>query len=657
MLGTLIDLDKIDLSILKILLSDRTTGKNIIWATDSYKHLGPAYERDKQIFPEQILHTNLIEPRIQKALEVQKERTKKNAEVFTPAWICNQMNNQIDKNWLKDGEAFNQETEKGWNTNPDKITSFGRNEWTRYVKSKVLEITCGEAPFLVSRYDSSTGERIKVPNRIGLLDRKLRIITERTKSQAAWYDHAKDALRSVYGYEFQGDSLLIGRLNVFLTVKETIQDVWNAELTSKQQKAIADIISWNLFQMDGLTDNTPIGIPEDQYYQQSLFDFFDIEGFESPEPEQSSVPVEIKWSGKEIIAFKKMKEGTEMGRKFDVVIGNPPYQDESVGDQKTFAAPVYNLFFDEACKTADKVELIHPARFLFNAGSTPKKWNQMMLNSDHLKILSYVQKSSDVFSGTDIKGGVAVTYFDRFQNFEPIQIFTPYSELNSIYKKVIKSKEFEPIEPIVFTRTAFRLTDLFHQDNPSAIQLLSKGHPYDMATNILDTLESFFFEQKPNDEHDYIKILGRKNNQRTFRYIRRDYVNSGRNLDYWKVIIPAANGSGALGEVLSTPVIGQPVIGHTESFISVGRFKTKNEAIACDKYVKSKFARALLGVLKVTQHNPPEKWKFVPLQDFTDNSDIDWSKPIPEIDQQLYKKYNLSPEEIDFIETHVKEME
>lgn len=654
MLETLIDLDKIDLFILKILLSDRTTGKNIIWATDSYKHLGPAYERDKQIFPEQILHTNLIEPRIQKALEVQKERTKKNAEVFTPAWICNQMNNQIDKNWLKDGEAFNQETEKGWNTNPDKITSFGRNEWTRYVKSKVLEITCGEAPFLVSRYDSSTGERIQVQDRIGLLDRKLRIITERTKSRTAWYEHAKDALRSVYGYEFQGDSLLIGRLNMFLTIKETMQDVWNVELSPKQQKVIAEIISWNLFQMDGLTDNTPIGVPEDQYYQQSLFDFFDIEGFESPEPEQSSVPVEIKWNGKEIIAFRRMKEGMEMGRKFDVVIGNPPYQDEAVGNQKSFNAPIYNLFLDEAQKIGNKVIMIHPARFLFNAGATPKIWNEKMLNDKHLKVLSFEQNSSKIFVNTDIKGGVAVTYWDNQNNFEPIGVFTPFIELNKILSKVKANMPLGSLRLIIKNRGLFRYSDLAYHDLPEMKSRITDSR---IGASAFTRFPELFFDEIPNDSHEYVQFLGLVKGKRVYRWMRRDYFKDVPSFSKYKVFLPAANGSGALGEVLSTPLIGAPLIGATETFITIGSFDNQTESENLLKYIKTKFARSMLGVLKITQHNSADKWEYVPLQDFTSNSDIDWSKPIPEIDQQLYKKYNLSSEEIDFIEAHVKEME
>jgi hypothetical protein len=122
------------------------------------------------------------------------------------------------------------------------------------------------------------------------------------------------------------------------------------------------------------------------------------------------------------------------------------------------------------------------------------------------------------------------------------------------------------------------------------------------------------------------------------------------------VVVPAANGSGAIGEVLSTPLIGTPLIGHTQSFISIGKFGTQQEADNCMKYVKTKFARTMLGILKTTQHNQAPKWKYVPLQDFTANSDIDWSKPIPEIDAQLYAKYGLDKEEINFIESKVTPM-
>ena len=132
---------------------------------------------------------------------------------------------------------------------------------------------------------------------------------------------------------------------------------------------------------------------------------------------------------------------------------------------------------------------------------------------------------------------------------------------------------------------------------------------------------------------------------------------SHENIDKWKVLVPRANGSGALGEVLSTPLIGEPLIGYTQSFIGIGSFNTEYEAIAAIKYIKSKFARVILGVLKVTQDNDRGVWKMIPLQDFTPASDIDWSQSVANIDKQLYKKYNLSKEEIDFIERNVKEME
>lgn len=196
-----------------------------------------------------------------------------------------------------------------------------------------------------------------------------------------------------------------------------------------------------------------------------------------------------------------------------------------------------------------------------------------------------------------------------------------------------------------------------HEENPTAEARLSKGHRLDLKSNVLEKLPDIFLDEKPTDGKDYIQILGREKNGRVFKFIRRDYINNVKNLDKFKILVPKSNGSGLLGEVLSTPLIGQPLIGHTESFISIGGFETESEARAALKYIQSKFTRCMLGVLKVTQDNPPEKWAFVPLQDFTSSSDIDWSVSVRDVDRQLYAKYGLTQEEIDFIETHVKEME
>ena len=152
-------------------------------------------------------------------------------------------------------------------------------------------------------------------------------------------------------------------------------------------------------------------------------------------------------------------------------------------------------------------------------------------------------------------------------------------------------------------------------------------------------------------------MYGKLGGKRLYRWVRRDYIAENDNLEKFKVMLPAANGSGALGESLATPLIGQPLIGHTQSFISIGSFNSEAEATALLKYIKSKFARTMLGILKITQHNPAPKWKYVPLQDFTSDSDIDWSQSVAYIDRQLYAKYGLDDDEISFIESHVKEMD
>lgn len=342
---------------------------------------------------------------------------------------------------------------------------------------------------------------------------------------------------------------------------------------------------------------------------------------------------------------------------FDFAVGNPPYQQEFSSDgNKTYAAPVYNTFLDAAVEVAEKVELIHPARFLFNAGSTPKPWNEKMLNDEHFKILTYEEDATKIFPNTDIKGGVAISYHDSTQKFVPIVVFTKFPELNEILKKVKNHNDFSSMETVVVTRTAYRLTDKMHQDHPEALGQLSKGHAYDMSTNIFDRLPQIFFDTMPTDENDYIRILGRENNTRTYKYIRADYVNEPINLHHFKVVMPKANGAGHFGEVISTPLLMQPEVGTTETFISVGKFDTEYEAENCLKYVSTKFARAMLGILKTTQDLTPEKWRYVPQQDFVSSLDIDWNKSIHEIDLQLYRKYSLSAEEIAFIEANVKEM-
>ncbi len=640
--------------VLPILLKDDATGKNVVFATDSYVQLGDEFLPERCITPACIAAINPkgFQPRINKQTDQQAERTRKKAEVFTPAWICCKMNNFCDEQWFNGECPFNVQYETTWRALSKPVPFPNAKAWQKYVDSRRLEITCGEAPFLASRYDAATGNIIPVSRRIGILDRKLRVVSENAQTETDWLVWALRALQSVYGYEMQGDSLLIARINLLATFADFLSMRWGRLATTQELKQAARIISRNVWQMDGLSAAVPFfEKPGDN--QLSLFDDFELQAA----PSEKLLSPKIKnWRGKKILEFRQLIKSRGKDMKFDFVIGNPPYQDVGNGDNKEFAPPVYNLFLEEAYKIADKVILIHPARFLFNAGSTPKAWNEKMLNDPHFKIIEYAEDAATIFPGTLIRGGVVISYHDVNQNFGAIEIFTKYQELNDILHKVIKHKLFSPFSEIVISRTVFRLTKKLHEDFPDAINRLSNGHAYDMATNIFERLPFVFFNEKPNDNNTYIQILGREDNGRAFKYIRRDYVNDVKNLNKYKIYIPSASGGGEFGETISSPIVTKPGVGATETFLSIGCFGTSKEAQNCCKYIKTKFARALLGVLKTTQHIVPEKWKFVPLQDFTSSSDIDWSLSISEIDAQLYKKYKLTKEEIAFIESNVKEM-
>ena len=509
----------------------------------------------------------------------------------------------------------------------------------------------------MSRYDVETGEAIPIPERIGLLDRKLQTVNENTQTEEEWLKWAFRAFWATYGYEFQGDNVLIARVNLLMTFEEYLLDRWKRKPTLSEYGKLITVITWNIWQMDGLKGCIPYGTAEDEFHQFSLF----AAGEQPAETKQPHCLVH-NWTGGGSVGFEALPTRGKRAMKFDFVIGNPPYQDETLGENKGYAPPIYHLFLDGAYKVADKVELIHPARFLFNAGSTPKAWNQKMLSDPHLKVLHYEQDAGKIFRNTEIIGGIAITYHDGCNEFGCIGTFTAYSELNSILRKIHQHPHFLSFSSIVITRTAYRLTDKLHIDYPQAINQLSNGHAYDMSTNIFERLPQVFFDEKPADNADYIRMIGRDGGKRVYKFIRASYVNQVSNLFKYKIVLSKADGaSGTIGNpiparIMGTPNIEPPGTGSTESFFSIGAFDNQDEAQAALKYVKTKFARTMLGILKTTQDITPQKWEHVPLQDFTSASDIDWTKSVPEIDRQLYKKYGLDETEIQFIETHVKEM-
>ena len=633
------------LGLLDVLLADRSTEGNIIWACSSYADRGHDYEPEDEIQPGAITGKNIhvVRTRARKAQVERAALTKAHAEVFTPAWICKKMIDHADEAWYESREQTD-------------------TLWQEYVESRRLEITCGEAPYLVNRYDAADGTEVPVSERIGILSRKLALVSEHAQSRDEWIRWALAAAKSTYGYEFQGDNLLIARINVLCTLEDFAGAAGMAPFTVDEYREFARVISWNLWQMDGLTDCVPFG-KEDNPEQ-----MLRLPGFDDFFAEEEQLSFDIKdgrgmariydWKTDAEVEFRSLKrKGADM--KFDYVIGNPPYQEEVEGNGRS--NPLYNLFIDEAYKVSDKVELISPARFLFDAGQTPKSWNRKMLSDVHLKVMSYWENSGDVFPAIQLPGGICITYHDETRVFGAIGEFTQYKELNSILNKV-RAKSSNNLSSIIVGAVPYRFSDLVRSERPDALEYIPAS--FDLRTNALSRLDGkLFYETKPDDGYDYVSFIGLINSKRARRFIRRDYViDSAKIIDKYNLLVSKSNGgAGQLGNpiparIIAKAIIAEPSTGHTQTFISVGAFDSEYEAHAASKYLQTRFLRVLLGIKKVTQDNPKDTWQCIPLEDFSPTSDIDWSRSIPDIETQLYSKYDLSSEEVDFIRKYIKEM-
>lgn len=256
----LIDIEEelLPVSLLEILLTDRTTENNIFWATSDYEHLGEGFSFGDAITLKQVTgeNRNVIMPRVLKSKKEKKTRTQKMAEIFTPTWVCNEQCNAFDESLTGIKYLFNTPTyingKRDWVPREGKILLPNNVSWEKYISQNSLEITCGEAPCLVSRYDTTTGDSIPIYKRIGLLDRKLRIINENTTTYDDWYSSVVLAYQSTYGYEWQGDNILLARENLLSTFIDYYKERWLKIPFETQMIEIATIISWNIFQMDGL---------------------------------------------------------------------------------------------------------------------------------------------------------------------------------------------------------------------------------------------------------------------------------------------------------------------------------------------------------------------------------------------------------------------
>ena len=285
------DIMQLDPEVLNVLLVDHTRSRvlrqqtgnpdaraNIFWCTSDYKFLGEGYGFYDEICPNLITGDNqlVVQPRVLKSKAQQEARIKDKAEVFTPSWVCNAQNNLIDEAWFGRKDVFNKEIlhEDGthdWipTEGPIQFSEEKGKTWRAYVRDTRMEITCGEAPYLCSRYDTTTGELIPLERRIGLLDRKLRVISENTTTSKEFLKMAQVAYKNTYGYEWQGDSLLIARESLLWTFIEYYHTKFGERPNLRSIRYIAYIISWNLWQMDGLKMVIPNSC--DNVYETNLF--------------------------------------------------------------------------------------------------------------------------------------------------------------------------------------------------------------------------------------------------------------------------------------------------------------------------------------------------------------------------------------------------
>ena len=666
-------------AVLDTLLKDKSTGKNIIWATDPPEELQtvmyePVTDRS-QITTQQLrlTHYEVVLPRMMKQTDTQQQRTRKKGEVFSPAWVCNKMNNALDADWFRGlgaGESagqFTVELPQGWQTVETPVqfpVCKGRTPaWVQYVQSRRLEVTCGEAPFLASRYDAATGEMIPVARRIGILDRKLRVVSENAATEDEWRKYATHAVQSTYGYEYQGDNLLLARVNLLLTYAEHLQARWQRKPTEEELQAIANIISWNLWQMDGLHLSVPGGKPQPEAEQ---LDLFSMLGAAEEQPPTVSCKVKNWRKGGHGTTqnFETIQEGST-SMKFDYVIGNPPYQEETVEEvsKKNGQAPRKNIFhyFQMA---ADQVarrgtDLIYPAgRWIHRSGKGMENFGLEQINDPHLKKLIFYPKSRELFDGVDIADGVGIVIKDMTKQTMGFEyVYT--SEQKCICVKVKNpGTELMPLDPrnIVITEKV-----------KSVVEKYKLNYLHDrILPRSLFGIESNFIEENPEkavlletvDNIDYSKQIKLFTNDKAGKAGRAKWYvvdknvveNNPEYISQWKVVVSSANAGGQKRDSQLEIVDNHSAFGRAR--VALASFETQDEANNFYNFARSYVVRF---TFLMTDESLTALGKRVPdLMDYTNkNSLVDFSEPL---DEQLYLLFELNSDEIEYIESTINNL-
>lgn len=652
----------LDDELLSILLKDRSSGKNILWATDTYAEKGAHYDSWEHITVKLITGRfgKVIRPRIDKSQKEQKIRIKDKAEVFTPSWICNEMNNHLSDEWFEKKNVFNTEKEKTWITSKNKI-QFSNEDgktWQDYVKSKVLEISCGEAPFLVSRYDTTTGEWIEVNDRIGALDRKLRVVNEQCDNEPDWYNWTLEAFKSTYGYEWQGDSLLIARENLLFTFIDYYIAKFENFPIKEYLIEVAKILSWNIWQMDGLKHVIPNSCKPTPKRQMSLFqDEEDTEPcagcMKNDNSRHTGIYCKImNWDTKRSIKFFK----GEKRMKFDFVIGNPPYQESDGGGTGDSAKPIYQLFINSAKKMEPtSFSFVVPSRWM-KGGKGLDSFRQEMISDTRIKSISDFEDASECFPGVHIDGGVCYLIWRKDYNGKVDFRYKPKNEEFILSQRYLKTDYAETVIRDHRQSSIIQKTS----NNKKFSEIVSYRNPYGLSADLFNEIEKYenlhiTFE----DTKGKLKLFGVQGKKggakRVVGFIDRKEINKNQDcIDKYKLFFSKAYMT--TSTVPPEIIIGDPQCICTETFLQIGPFNSQSENNNCLKYIKSKLFRALLFYNRHSLNISKESFSLIPIQNFNNKADIDWSKSIHEIDLQLYTKYGLDDTEISFIESHIKEM-
>lgn len=700
--------------VLSALLRDRSqpnsTG-SIIWATGAYANHGVGYAGSDMMTVETVRHLVSIGelvPRCEKDADTQRRRTADKAEVFTPSWLCNDMINGIEECEFGEGaRPFNDEADgpRGWKATvgeisfPDGGATCGagsgkrlvpaKPRWYRYIGLRCLEITCGEAPYLTSRYDAVTNEPIPQAERIGFLDRKIRVAVENTPAGSAERKKAIDrALSSVYGFEYQGDNLFLARMNILLTWHEaaygTADGEGNAPATAGRREdrwdeidalaEAANTISRNIVQMDGITLTVP---RREQGGEEpaietggSLFGQWGGTG-EDTEPGDADNYVEdahnstdgmpvyacIYNGGNKRVTFRDMIDGR--GRKtmaFDFVIGNPPYHKDGGGRKKI---PIYGKFMESFSdpKIAKHATFVTPDGFV-KGGQQLEPLRRALVDNDHLSRVTFHQDK--VFKQSV---NAAITTFDNTAEHDSIDktiVYTDGTEekgtLDWKYRDVVVNEDKELVRKI------FEEKVKAGENNMS--KFVTGWSPFGLKTACFRSYENQFLE-RPDNRHFMKMLVGtakKGGEKRDFYWVCPSdnfQRNEGRNRDEaihlensekWKVTFPAAIAN-LDGKVPTTWILAPGVI-CTDKYLCF-YVHDKAEAIKANKYFCSCFYRAGLSSY-MTNWMVYRNWhSLVPIQDFSDNSDIDWSGSLKSIDEQLYRKYGFTDDDVEAIDRFV----